>query len=440
MIKVITYGTFDLLHQGHINLLEEAKKLGDYLIVGVTSDDFDKQRGKIDVKQTLIERLENVKSTGLADEIIVEEYEGQKIDDIKRYGANIFTVGSDWEGKFDYLKDYCDVIYLPRTKGISSSDIRISQCVVNMGIVGDSYEYLSKFQKESCYVNGIRIIGVCTNDISKMSKEMRKLPIITNNYDVLLENVDAVYIKSEHIKHYAQIKKALKLGKSVLCESPVTLSEKQCCELFELAEKNNCILMEGIRTAYATAYERLLLLLRTGKIGEILSINSVCTSMKQKEHLKVNSLYDWGSNALLPVFQIFGVNYIKRNIITKYYKNETNDIFTKIDFLYPNSVASITVAEGAKSEGELVISGTKGYIYVPSPWWKTDYFEVRYENQTENKRYFYQLDGEGIRHELVAFYQSILKQKNDGYIDPKVTKAVCKIMEEFKNKIDIDII
>lgn len=95
MITVITYGTFDLLHYGHINILKRAKALGDYLIVGVTADDFDRQRGKINVQQPLEERIAAVKATGLADKIIIEEYEGQKIDDVKRYNVDIFTVGSD---------------------------------------------------------------------------------------------------------------------------------------------------------------------------------------------------------------------------------------------------------------------------------------------------------------------------------------------------------
>ena len=115
MKKVITYGTYDLIHKGHIRLLERAKALGDYLVVGVTADNFDRARGKINVQQSLIERIENVRQTGLADEIIVEEYEGQKIDDIKRLGIDIFTVGSDWKGHFDYLNEYCKVVYLDRT-------------------------------------------------------------------------------------------------------------------------------------------------------------------------------------------------------------------------------------------------------------------------------------------------------------------------------------
>ena len=98
MVKVITYGTYDMLHYGHIRLLERARELGDYLIVGVTADDFDRSRGKINVEQSLAERMEGVRATGLADEIIVEEYEGQKIDDIQRYDVDIFTVGSDWRG------------------------------------------------------------------------------------------------------------------------------------------------------------------------------------------------------------------------------------------------------------------------------------------------------------------------------------------------------
>ena len=124
MTRVITYGTYDKLHFGHIRLLERAKELGDYLVVGVTSDDFDKARGKINVQQSLAERIEAIRETGIADEIIVDEYEGQKIDDIRKYDIDIFTVGSDWVGKFDYLKDYCEVKYLERTEGVSSSEIR----------------------------------------------------------------------------------------------------------------------------------------------------------------------------------------------------------------------------------------------------------------------------------------------------------------------------
>ena len=137
MKKVITYGTYDLLHYGHVALLKRAKELGDYLIVGVTSDAFDKGRGKLNVQQSVVERIEAVRQTGLADEIIVEEYEGQKIADIKKYDVDIFAIGSDWLGKFDYLKEFCDVVYLKRTEGISSSELRENlNPVIRLGIIG----------------------------------------------------------------------------------------------------------------------------------------------------------------------------------------------------------------------------------------------------------------------------------------------------------------
>ena len=403
MIKVITYGTYDLFHYGHQRLLERAKELGDYLIVGVTADDFDKQRGKINVKQSLMERIESVRATGLADEIIIEEYEGQKIDDIKRYGIDIFTVGSDWIGHFDYLKEYCDVIYLERTEGVSSSEIRSENRNVNLGLVGEG-NVLKKFFDESKYVNGIEVNAILIdNEDEKSCYENENLKFV-EDYDELLSLVDAVYIISHPSKHYSQVKKALIQGKHVLCESPFALSENECIELIDLAAENDLILMDSIKTAYSTAYNRLLLLLKGGKIGNVYSIDATCTSLREYDDNSWNSITAWAPTALLPIFQILGVDYKNKNMNSLILEELHNfDLFTKIDFQYENAVASIKVANSVKSEGELIISGSEGYAYVPAPWWKTDYFELRYENQENNKKYFYQLDGEGIRYELVAF-------------------------------------
>ena len=123
-MRVITYGTFDLFHDGHRRLLERARALGDHLIVAVTTENFDDARGKLNVQQSLMDRIQNVQESGLADEVIIEEYEGQKINDIQKHHVDIFAIGSDWLGKFDYLKDYCEVVYLERTKGISSTQLR----------------------------------------------------------------------------------------------------------------------------------------------------------------------------------------------------------------------------------------------------------------------------------------------------------------------------
>ena len=441
MIKVITYGTYDMLHQGHINLLKNAKALGDYLIVGVTSDDYDKSRGKINNQQSLMERVAAVRELGIADEIIVEEYEGQKIDDIRRLDVDIFTVGSDWVGKFDYLNDYCKVVYLPRTEGVSSTEVRAEKRKLRVGIVGSS-SLRSKFIKESSYVNGVEIAGICS--AHKGNDKVEGL-FCTEVYDELLEKSDAVYIVSKPENHYSDAKKALLAGKHVLCESPLAYTKEECKELYELAASNNLILMDAIKTAYSTAYERLLLMAKGGRIGEIVSIDTVCTSLRDGIQnkgadlsRKWNSMCGWGPVAMLPVFQLFGTDYSSKVFYTKYLDKSKNiDAFTKIDFVYPSGVASVKVAKGAKAEGELVIAGTKGYIYVPAPWWKTDYFEVRYENPEDNKRFFYQLDGEGIRYEIVAFSKAIESRKNNSYVSREVSEEISGIIEAFNNHEDM---
>ena len=165
MKRVITYGTYDLLHQGHINLLRRAKALGDYLIVGVTNDNFDRERGKLNVHNNVLERVEAVKATGLADKIIIEDYVGQKIDDIQKYDVDIFAIGSDWEGKFDYLNDYCQVVYLPRTEGISSTMLREDlQEDIKIGIVGTG-RIAERFTPESEVVSYVKV--TCVYDIDK---------------------------------------------------------------------------------------------------------------------------------------------------------------------------------------------------------------------------------------------------------------------------------
>lgn len=425
MTKVITYGTYDLLHYGHIKLLERAKSLGDYLIVGVTADDFDKTRGKINVQQSLMERIIAIQATGIADEVIIEEYEGQKIDDIQKYSIDIFAIGSDWEGHFDYLNNYCKVIYLPRTQGISSSIIRSHDRELVLGVYGKGI-VTEKFIEECKFVNGVRTLTA------------------SSDFKTFVEDVDAVYIYSHPANYYSYIKYALEHKKHVLCEMPLTQNTNQAHELFSLAEKEGCVLSLACKTAYSTAYNRMLLLVKGGIIGDVISIDATCTSLRpinfednQQAVCSISSLNDWGPTALLPIFQLLGVNYIRKEIISRVVNEEYKyDEFTKCTFVYPSACASIKVGKGVKSEGNLIISGTKGYIYVPAPWWKTDYFEVRYENAENNRRFFYQLEGEGIRYEIVAFVKSIQNNKMPS-VSKEIGIAISKIMEDFFNEKDV---
>ena len=422
MKKVITYGTFDLLHYGHIRLLERAKALGDYLIVGITSEDFDKARGKINVTESLAERMEAVKALGIADELLVEEYEGQKIDDIRRYGIDIFAIGSDWRGKFDYLRQYCEVVYLDRTEGISSSELRSRDRLV-LGLVGASTN-VDKIAREAGFVNGLEIGRNITDE---------------RDYDDLLRDSDAVYIYAKPERHYDLVKKALESGVHVLCETPLSMKKADCAELFALAEESGLVLMEAIKTAFSTAYARLVLLLKSGKIGEIVSVDSACTSMEEFEGAeekdlsdKWNSISDWGPIGMLPVFQLLGPDYIEKRITSRMHPSAPRcDLFSRIDFTYENAVGSVRVGKGVKTEGELVVTGTKGYAYVPAPWWKTDFFEIRYENPAENQRYYYQLEGEGIRNMLADFLKAAVHKSPQTRVEPQVTAAIAGVIGDF---------
>ncbi|PWR33397.1 glycerol-3-phosphate cytidylyltransferase [Listeria monocytogenes] len=123
MKKVITYGTFDLLHWGHIHLLKRAKALGDYLIVAISSDEFNRIKHK-EAYHSYEHRKLIIEAIRYVDEVIPENNWEQKRDDIEKYGIDVFVMGDDWEGEFAFLKDVCEVVYLPRTEGISTSQIK----------------------------------------------------------------------------------------------------------------------------------------------------------------------------------------------------------------------------------------------------------------------------------------------------------------------------
>lgn len=123
MKKVITYGTFDLLHVGHINLLKRARELGDYLIVAISSDEFNAIKGK-KAHFSTEDRAKILESIKYVDEVIVENSWEQKLEDVKKHNVDVFVMGNDWEGKFDFLTELCEVVYLPRTEGISTTKIK----------------------------------------------------------------------------------------------------------------------------------------------------------------------------------------------------------------------------------------------------------------------------------------------------------------------------
>ena len=444
MKKVITYGTYDLLHQGHINLLRRAKALGDYLIVGVTNDNFDRDRGKLNVRNNVLERVEAVKATGLADQIVIEDYVGQKIDDIQKYDVDIFAIGSDWEGKFDYLNEYCQVVYLPRTEGISSTMLREDlQDDVRVGIVGTG-RIAERFVPESEVVNYVRVAGVYDIDKGKacLFADKHRIANIYDSYDALLDKVDAVYVATPHLCHYEQCKRALERKKHVLCETPLVLNGDEARELFELAERNGVVLMEANKTAHAPAFNHLITMIKSGLIGEVVDVNvseSKLWGERFTRELDANqaggSMYEMGSYPLLPIIRLMGTDFLNINFYSK--MQDGVDLYTKGVMRYPHGVCSFQLGLGVKTEGNLVISGTKGYAYVPSPWWLTDYYEFRFEDQNRNKKFFYQWDGAGLRYEIQEFISCIFNHRfSTARLRRRESVAMARVMQQFGERVN----
>ena len=181
---------------------------------------------------------------------------------------------------------------------------------------------------------------------------------------------------------------------------------------YKIAEEKNLVLMVALKTAYSPAFGHLFSLLKSQVIGDIVEVNASVTTLTDEKSEKLDSTRIGGSmseNAcfpLLPIFKFLGTDFRNINFYSKM-KNDV-DMFTKAVFRYDHAVASFQVGLGVKTEGDMTIAGTKGYVYVPAPWWKTDYFEVRYEDQNQNKKYFYPFVGEGLRYEIKDFVASVL--------------------------------
>ena len=361
----------------------------------------------------------------------------------KRLGVDVFTVGSDWIGKFDYLKEFCEVVYLPRTEGISSTMLREAQDdEIKIGIVGAG-RIARRFPAEAAVVSSVTISSVF--DIERSHAEKLSLDnnisSIADSYEQLVEVVDAVYIATPHLSHYELTRYALEHGKHVLCETPLTLNGNEARELFQLAKKNSLVLIEANKTAFCPAFNHLMTMVKSGLIGEVVDIDASESKVwgdKTLRELDPNqaggSLYEMGSYTLLPIIKLMGTDYSTINFFSR--MENGVDVYTKGVIRYPKAVCSFKLGLGVKTEGNLVISGTKGYAYVPAPWWKTDYFELRYEDQNQNKKFFYKWDGEGLRYEIQEFISCIYnKRLTSTRLRHQESECMADIMEMFSNRV-----
>jgi len=417
MKKIITYGTYDMLHIGHINLLTRAKARGDYLIVGVTSDDYDRSRGKLNVVQSQEERVAAIKALDFVDEVILETHKNQKQEDILKYGIDEFVIGDDWVGKFDYLNEYTKVVYLPRTKGISSTKLRNENLKsIKIGIIGANSD-AKRFIKESHFVDYIEIKAIFDTkkeNIDKLLKHYEIEKIFYNLEEFLNEDIDAVYICSDINEHYNHIKKSLFSNKHILCENPLTFDNNQAKELFEIAKEKHLLLLMAIKTAFAPAFNKLVEELDKNIIGDIKEVRATFTSLYEergfpKEYIKngaTNLLINYPSLIIYKVLREFKEIYFFDN------KKEDYDISNVVITKHQNQTLGIaTVGIEMKSEGEAIISGTKGYVYIPAPWWLTKEFYFKFEDEHKSFKFEYEFEGDGLRYMISEFVSLIRRGK-----------------------------
>lgn len=433
--RCITYGTFDLFHEGHLKLLQRIRELGSHLTIGVTSDSFDTTRGKLNVRQSLMQRIEGVQNSGVADQIIIEEYQGQKVHDIIKYEIDIFAVGSDWTGFFDYLATHCEVIYLERTAGVSSTQLRGK---LRLGIIGCG-RIAKRFVKEVKFVSGVRVEAVLSRSLSSATTFAANSSISNSfgSLEELLDVVDAVYIASPHLTHVTYATSALMAGKHVLCEKPLCFTYQEAEDLYKLACQNEVVLLEAIKTAFLPGFRQMIAVAQSKEIGTICSISSTCTTLKNSDGREFDTEQAGGSITELASYPLLAnvkfLNHEKfTSVSSKSIRHSESgiDILSRIDILTDSAMATGTIALGVKAEGDLVIAGTEGYLYVPAPWWTTKSFQVRFEDTTKTRNFNAVMEGDGLRYELAEFIKMISERRSESAnLTIKESCAIAKCME-----------
>jgi predicted dehydrogenase len=234
-------------------------------------------------------------------------------------------------------------------------------------------------------------------------------------------------------------------GKHVLCEIPFTLKKDEALELYQLAEEKNLVLMEASKTAYCPAFGHIVTLIKSGIIGDVVDVKASLSKMMEPPTRELDpkqaggAITEHAPLTLMAIIKLLGMDWRDVDFHSKIENGV--DIYTKGVLNYPHATSSFTLGIGVKTEGNLVISGTKGYVYVPAPWWLTSYFEVRYEDQTKNKKYFYSFDGEGLRYEIQEFLSMIVNKRRSCYkLRRRESVAIAEIIEKYRNGENVTVI
>lgn len=324
---------------------------------------------------------------------------------------------------------------------------------ISLGIIGTG-RIAKRFAKELQYAPGIELSAVYNPHILSAEGFAAEVGcgVYTDDLNDFLSRVDAVYIASPHGTHYEYAKKALLSGKHVICEKPMSLCRAEAEELCRLSVEKKRILMESLKTAYCPGYQDLRRVVREGTIGQVVGVEAAFTRLTPKDARECTdtefggSFTEFGTYGMLPVFDFLGTDFDNVRFAGVYGDNGL-DMYTKAFFEYNDpergagaedfrtlrAEAVITTGLGAKSEGQLLVTGTKGYILAPSPWWLNSYFEVRFEDPDHIERYENPYEGDGLRYEIRAFREAVESEKY-GEMCGKDEIMRASVMEKFLSR------
>lgn len=307
---------------------------------------------------------------------------------------------------------------------------------IRLGIVGTG-RIAKRFVPEARMVEGIEIAAVCNpreESAAKFAQELG-IPGYTTMIMRMIDCVDAVYIATPHETHYMYAKAALSRGVHVLCEKPMVFSKAQAEELFAIAKEKNCVLMEGIKTAYCPGFQGLLAVVRSGAIGKVFDVEACfsrlsATNVREMTDTQYGgSFLEFGTYTMLPIVKLLGTGEKEVRYRSALSGNGL-DIYTKTEFAYEEETGLSKTGLMVKSEGELVIAGNRGYILVQAPWWLTKHFEVRHEDPNRREVYDFPYEGQGLRYEVQAFVKRIRGEEAEG-VEPAESVWLAEKMESF---------
>lgn len=285
--------------------------------------------------------------------------------------------------------------------------------MIRLGVVGTG-RIATRFMQDIELVPEIQAACVYNPHLSsaKMFAEKRKGCAGTDDWNQFMSCVDAVYIASPHHTHVDYVRLALENSKHVLCEKPMAFSKAEAAEVFGLAAQKHLVLMEAVKTAYCSGFWHLIEVVKSGKIGSVRDVEACFTKLTDPAGRELTdpiyggSLIELGTYVLLPIVKIFGTT--PKDMQFQSMKDEKGiDLFTKVNVCYEQGFGLGKIGLGVKSEGELIISGTKGYIYAKAPWWLTKEFEVRYEDPSRREIYTFEYERSGLQYELQVFANEI---------------------------------